>query len=94
MTSPSRDLSGADVVSVLQGFGYRKDRQRGHVNLKYTHPETGEIRTVTVPLHDRIRTGTLQAIAKQCGAKDFHEWCRGSMNTCKTATAYPFVAGP
>ena len=77
MTSPSRDFSGADIVSVLQGFGYREDRQRGsHVILKYTHPETGEIRTVTVPLHDRIRTGTLQAIAEQCGAKDFHEWCR------------------
>ena len=76
MTSPSRDFSGADLVSVLQGFGYRKDRQRGsHVILKYTQPATG-IRTVTVPLHDQTRTGTLQAIAEQCGAKDFQEWCR------------------
>ena len=41
MTSQSRDFSGADLVWVLQGFGYRKDRQRGsHMILKYTHPET------------------------------------------------------
>ena len=76
MTSPSRDFYGADLVSVLQGFGYRKDRQRGsHVILKYGHPETGEVRTITVPLHDRTRTGTLQAIAERRRA-DFHEWCR------------------
>jgi predicted RNA binding protein YcfA (HicA-like mRNA interferase family) len=73
----SRDFSGWDVVSALTNFNYRKDRQRGsHVILKYTNPDTGEVRTVTVPLHDRIRTGTLQSIADQCGAEDFDRWCR------------------
>ncbi|MCH7661272.1 MAG: type II toxin-antitoxin system HicA family toxin [Euryarchaeota archaeon] len=73
----SRDFSGEDVVGVLTSFNYRKDRQRGsHAILKYTNPDTGEIRTVSVPMHDRIRTGTLQNIADQCGANDFNEWCR------------------
>lgn len=77
MTAPPRDFSGEDVIKVLQRFGYRRDRQRGsHVVLKYSHPETGEVRTVTVPLHDRIRLGTLQSIADQCGANDFDAWCR------------------
>lgn len=73
----SQDFSGREIVSVLRTFGYRRDRTRGdHVILKYTHPETGEKRTVTVPLHDRVRIGTLQRIAEQCGANDFREWCR------------------
>jgi predicted RNA binding protein YcfA (HicA-like mRNA interferase family) len=65
----SRDFFGREIVSVLQKFGYRRDRTRDdHVILKYTHLEMGEQRTVTVPLHDRVRIGTLQSIAEQCGA--------------------------
>ncbi|MDZ7746820.1 MAG: type II toxin-antitoxin system HicA family toxin [Halobacteriales archaeon] len=72
----SRDFSGEEIVNVLRKFGYRHDRTRGdHAILNYTHPETGEKRTVTIPLHDRVRVGTLQSIAGQCGANDFHEWC-------------------
>ena len=70
----SRDFSGREIANVLQKFGYRHDRTRGdHAILKYTHPETGEQRTVTVPLHDRVRIGS---IADQCGANDFHAWCQ------------------
>ncbi len=58
----SQDFSGREIVSVLRTFGYRRDRTRGdHVILKYTHPGTGEQRTVTVPLHDRIRVDTFRA---------------------------------
>jgi predicted RNA binding protein YcfA (HicA-like mRNA interferase family) len=72
----SKDFSGEEIVSVLQKFNYLRDRTRGdHVILKYTHPDTGETRTVTVPLHDRVRIGTLQNIADQCGAEDFQAWC-------------------
>lgn len=72
----SRDFSGKDILKVLQKFGYHHDRTRGdHAVLKYTHPKTGETRTVTVPLHDRVRIGTLQHIAEQCGANDFRAWC-------------------
>jgi len=76
VTGPPRDFSGREIVNVLRKFDYRKDRQRGsHVVLKYTNPDTGEVRTVTVPLHDRVKIGTLQSIAEQCGADDFGEWC-------------------
>jgi len=72
----SQDFFGREIVSALQKFGYRHDRTSGdHAVLKYTHPETGEVRTVTVPLHDRVRVGTLQQIAEQCGAEDFRAWC-------------------
>lgn len=26
-------------------------------------------------MHDRIKIGTLQSIAEQCGADDLHKWC-------------------
>jgi predicted RNA binding protein YcfA (HicA-like mRNA interferase family) len=56
----SRDFSGREIVTVRQKFGYRHDRTRGdHAVLRYTNPDTGEKRTVTVPLHDRVRIGTL-----------------------------------
>ena len=77
MTDAPRDFSGQDIVKALTSLNYQKDRQRGsHAILKYTNPDTGEVRTVTVPMHDRIKIGTLQSIADQCGANDFHEWCR------------------
>jgi len=57
------DLSGKDIIKVLTKFNYTKVRQKGsHVVLKYRHPDTEEIRTVTVPLHDSLKTGTLTAL--------------------------------
>jgi predicted RNA binding protein YcfA (HicA-like mRNA interferase family) len=74
---PTRDFSGRDIVSVLTDFGYVPTGRTGsHVQLRYEHPETGEIRTVTVPMHDRISLDTLQHIASQCGATEFDAWCR------------------
>ncbi|NNC25039.1 type II toxin-antitoxin system HicA family toxin, partial [Salinisphaera sp. USBA-960] len=46
-----------------------------HLKLRYQHPQTGEIRNVTVPMGGEIRTGTLRNIADQCGAKDFEAFC-------------------
>ena len=75
MSGPPRNFSGREIVNVLTSFNYRKDRQRGsHAILKYTNPDTGEVRTVTVPLHDRVKIGTLQSISDQCGAEDFDAW--------------------
>lgn len=57
-------------------MGDRHDRTRGsHSILTYTDPDTGERRTVTVPLHDPTSVGTLQSIAEQCGQNDFRAWC-------------------
>nr|WP_256403001.1 type II toxin-antitoxin system HicA family toxin [Halorubrum salinum] len=48
-----------------------------HLKMRYESPDTDEVRIVTVPMasEDEIPTGTLQSIADQCGADDFHAWC-------------------
>jgi len=74
---PSRDFSGRDLVKVLTRHGFRPIGRTGsHVRLRYENPDTDEVRLVTVPMHDRIREGTLRKIASQCGANDFDAWCR------------------
>lgn len=76
----SRDFSGDDVVTVLINVGgFEWDRTSGdHVILKWYPPESHdtETRTVSVPRHDRLDTGTLRHIAEQAGAADFDEFCR------------------
>lgn len=68
----NRTYSGREITSALEKWDFRRVGQTGsHVKLRYVHPETGERRTVMVPLHDEVATGTLNQIAKQAGAKDF-----------------------
>jgi len=73
----TRDFSGQEIVKVLRSFDYRPVGRTGdHVRLRYEHPDNpDDIRLVSVPLHDRVRTGTLQQIADQCKADSFHNWC-------------------
>lgn len=67
-----RQFTGEEVANVLiDNRYYPEDRTGSHLKLRYEHPETGAVRTVTVPMHGELRTGTLQNIARQCGAKDF-----------------------
>jgi predicted RNA binding protein YcfA (HicA-like mRNA interferase family) len=55
-----RDLSGSDLVRALQSIGYEVTRQTGsHIRLTTT---VGGERHVTVPRHDSLRVGTLNAI--------------------------------
>lgn len=57
-------------------MGYRPvDRTGSHLKLRYVHPETGEVRNVTVPLGHEISGHTLRSIAEQCGAAEFEAWC-------------------
>lgn len=73
----ARDFSGRDIIKVLRKSDYRPVGRTGsHVRLRYENTGTGEVRVVSVPMHDRFRTGTLRSIATQCGAEDFDEWCR------------------
>ena len=61
-----RDLSWQDVVRSLSKLGYIVVRQTGsHVRLSTMH--NGE-HHVTVPAHDPIRVGTLNAIISDCAA--------------------------
>ena len=70
-------FSGREIIAVLRSFGYALvSRSGSHVRLRYEHPETGEVRNVDVPMHTEVRIGTLSSIADQCGAEDFHAWCR------------------
>ncbi|MBS1263314.1 MAG: hypothetical protein MAG715_00490 [Methanonatronarchaeales archaeon] len=74
----TRDFSGDDVIRVLVNRGnFWIDRVKGdHYTLKWEHPDGSEKRTVTVPRHRSLRTGTLRGIAKQASARDFDEFCR------------------
>jgi predicted RNA binding protein YcfA (HicA-like mRNA interferase family) len=71
------DFSGREMVKALRKMGYRPVRRGGsHVKLRYEHPETDEVRVVTVPLTDadHISQDTYRSIASQCGAEDFEAW--------------------
>jgi predicted RNA binding protein YcfA (HicA-like mRNA interferase family) len=72
---PQRTYSGKEIIKALDKWGFKRvDQEGSHVKLKYKNPDTGEIRTVNVPLHDELATGTLQSIAEQAGAKEFQKF--------------------
>ena len=57
-----RDVSGATLVAALSGFGYVLTRQKGsHVRLS---TDAHGQHHITIPLHDPLRVGTLNAILK------------------------------
>lgn len=70
-----RPYSGQELIKALGKWGFKRVGQTGdHVKLRYIDPNTGEKRTVIVPLHDEVSTGTLRSIADQAGADDFQEF--------------------
>lgn len=70
-------FSTREVVSALTKHGFVPVGGKGsHTTLRYEHPETGEVRTLTVPHADPIPKGTLRRIADQAGAEDFEAFCR------------------
>lgn len=61
MGNPS--VSGKDVVRALGKVGFAVASQRGsHVKMK-----NADGRTVIVPMHSEIATGTLRSILRQAG---------------------------
>jgi predicted RNA binding protein YcfA (HicA-like mRNA interferase family) len=57
-------VSGAQVVRALEKDGFRVVGTKGsHCKLRNELPT----RTVIVPLHDELRTGTLASICRQAG---------------------------
>lgn len=73
-----RTFSGYEVAKVLvNAGGFQWRRTTGdHAVLRYEHPRNDEdVRTVTVPLHDELREGTLRSIADDAGAEDFEAFC-------------------
>lgn len=71
-------FSGKDVRKVLVNNGpFYIDRITGdHYILKWEPPEdhNSSPRTVVVPDHDQLATGTLRGIGEQAGMKDFQEF--------------------
>lgn len=74
---PHRTFSGREVAKVLTRWGFEPVGGQGsHRTFRYENEDTGEVRTVTVPLHGELKTGTLREIADQAGANDFDAFCR------------------
>lgn len=79
------DFSGREIVKALRSKNFKPVGRTGsHVKLRYEHPETNEIRIVTVPLtdSDQISQDTYRSIAEQCGAKDFEAWIEWLEQNC------------
>jgi predicted RNA binding protein YcfA (HicA-like mRNA interferase family) len=67
MSPKWRRLSGKQVISIMEQFGFHLHAQRGsHVKLRRITPD-GEKQTLTIPQHEELDVGTLQAIVRQAG---------------------------
>lgn len=65
MSPKLRRLSGKQVLSTLNHFGFQVLSQRGsHVKLHRINA-AGAKETITVPIHDELDVGTLHAIFRQ-----------------------------
>jgi predicted RNA binding protein YcfA (HicA-like mRNA interferase family) len=63
--SKLRTLSGDNIIGVFASFGFRRISQRGsHVKLRRVLAN-GVRQNLTVPLHNELDRGTLQAIYRQ-----------------------------
>lgn len=71
-----RTYSGDEIINALGKWGYKPvpGGKGSHTKLRYIDPNTGEKRTVIVPNHDELATGTLREIAEQAGANDFQKF--------------------
>jgi predicted RNA binding protein YcfA (HicA-like mRNA interferase family) len=55
-----RDLTGLELIKILESLGYKITRQSGS-HIRITTTENGEHHT-TIPAHNPLKTGTLSAI--------------------------------
>ena len=56
-----RDLSGAELASLLRRYGYEVTRQTGS-HLRLTSAAKGSEHHITIPMHKGLRVGTLSGI--------------------------------
>jgi predicted RNA binding protein YcfA (HicA-like mRNA interferase family) len=63
---PPREVSADRVIPTLQRLGYAIVRQKGsHVRLKHEGPPQ---HSVTVPMHNPLKTGTLHGVLSEVAA--------------------------
>lgn len=61
-----KKLSGRDVISILNQFGFEVLNQGGsHIKLRRVKDDLKQ--TLLIPNHKEIDTGTLRAIVRQAG---------------------------
>ncbi len=60
-----RDISGLDLARALARLGYTVDHQRGS-HIRLTTKQGGE-HHITIPAHDPLKVGTLNAILRDVG---------------------------
>ncbi len=63
-----RDISGKDLIKALSCLDYEVTRQTGS-HIRLTSQRNGE-HHITVPAHDPIKIGTLNAILKGIGEQN------------------------
>jgi predicted RNA binding protein YcfA (HicA-like mRNA interferase family) len=62
-----RGVSGERLIRTLQALGYHILRQKGsHVRLRHDGPPP---HSISVPLHDSLKVGTLQGILAEVAEK-------------------------
>jgi predicted RNA binding protein YcfA (HicA-like mRNA interferase family) len=67
MSPKLKRLSGKEVISILNKYGFAPFTQRGsHIKLRRIG-SAGDKQTLTVPFHDELDVGTLRAIIRQAG---------------------------
>jgi len=59
-----RRISGRELLSILQRFGFQPASQRGS-HVKLVREVDGARQVLTVPLHAELDSGTLRAIFRQ-----------------------------
>lgn len=65
MSPKLKRLSGKEVISILNKFGFTSHSQKGsHVKLRRIST-AGAKQTLTVPIHDELDLGTLRVIIRQ-----------------------------
>lgn len=65
MSPKLKALSGKELLSIFQSFGFSVAKQRGsHIKLRRFSPQ-GEKQILTIILHSDIDKGTLKAILRQ-----------------------------
>ncbi len=67
-----RDIGAADLISMLRRYGYESTRQSGS-HIRLTTTTSGE-HHITIPRHNPLRVGTLQAILKDVAAHLNMDW--------------------
>ena len=83
MSPKLKRLSGKEVISILNKFGFVLFTQRGsHIKLRRIG-SAGDKQTLTVPSHDELDVGTLRAIIRQASRYVPEEYLKPYFYACK-----------